>query len=173
MENWLIASAPLIFKVIITAVVVFFLLLVLTRIFGLRTFAKMTSIDFASTIAIGSLLGIIIINGEQSILKGVIAIATILALQWLVSILVRKTRWFRKTMTNTPLLLMQGETILHKNLAKANVNTEDLMAKLREANVIKLSQVKAVVFETTGDITVLHTSSDVEVDDILLEDVKK
>jgi len=27
---------------------------------------------------------------------------------------------------------------------------------LREANVVRLSQVKAVVFETTGDISVLH-----------------
>lgn len=46
------------------------------------------------------------------------------------------------------------------------------MAKLREANVLDLSQVRAVVFESTGDIAVLHTTdSDQELKDWLLEGV--
>ena len=32
----------------------------------------------------------------------------------------------------------------------------DLVAKLREANVLDFSSVRAVVFEATGDISVLH-----------------
>ena len=38
------------------------------------------------------------------------------------------------------------------------VEEDDLIAKLREANVCDLSDVRAVVLETTGDITVLHGS---------------
>jgi len=37
------------------------------------------------------------------------------------------------------------------------VTESDLRAKLHEANVFEPSQVFAVVFETTGDIAVLHT----------------
>ena len=46
------------------------------------------------------------------------------------------------------------------------------MAKLREANVFELSEVKAVVLETTGDISVLHSDSKKKIEDCLLEGVK-
>ena len=62
----------------------------------------------------------------------------------------------RKLMDNEPLLLMKGQTIYHENLKKARVTEDDLYGKLREANVLNLSQVRAVVFESTGDVSVLH-----------------
>ena len=46
------------------------------------------------------------------------------------------------------------------------------MGKLREANVLQLSQVKAVIFETTGDISVLHSEDQIDIDAIIMEDVK-
>jgi len=49
-----------------------------------------------------------------------------------------------------------------------------LYSKLREANVIQFSQVKAVVFEATGDISVLHVGDeDLELEDELLTGVKR
>ena len=59
---------------------------------------------------------------------------------------------FKKAFTNTPLLLMKGGEILHDNLSKANVSKGDLYGKLREANVISFKEIRAVVFEVTGDI---------------------
>ena len=53
---------------------------------------------------------------------------------------------------------MRGKEILWNNLKKSNVTEADLKAKLREANVIELEEVRAVIFESTGDISVLHTS---------------
>lgn len=54
------------------------------------------------------------------------------------------------------------------------VTESDLRAKLREANVLELSQVQAVVFETTGDIAVLHSDKASQtVEAWLLEDVRK
>lgn len=51
---------------------------------------------------------------------------------------------------------MRGSEILDDNLKEAEVTHDDLRAKLREANVTQLSQVKAVVMESTGDVSVLH-----------------
>ena len=51
---------------------------------------------------------------------------------------------------------MDGNEILEDNLRKARVTKSDLRSKLREANVTRLDQVKSVIFETTGDISVLH-----------------
>lgn len=89
---------------------IFSIIIIITRIFGLRTFAKMSSFDFASTIAVGSILASIILNSDQSILKGGIALATIIAFQTLFSFLVRKVNIFKRLFTNKPQLIMwQGE----------------------------------------------------------------
>ena len=55
---------------------------------------------------------------------------------------------------------MDGNKILDKNLKHARIETTQLIAKLREANVIDYNQVRAVVLESTGDISVLHTADD-------------
>ena len=75
-------------------------------------------------------------------------------------------------MDNDPLMLMEGNKIYYENLKKARVTESDLRGKLREANVIQLSEVRAVVFETTGDVSVLH-SPDKKLEDWLIKDVNR
>jgi uncharacterized membrane protein YcaP (DUF421 family) len=54
------------------------------------------------------------------------------------------------------------------------VTKADLYSKLREANVIRFSQVKAVVFEATGDISVLHIGDEnMELEDEILKGVNR
>jgi uncharacterized membrane protein YcaP (DUF421 family) len=79
----------------------------------------------------------------------------------------------KKLVDNQPLLLMDGSKILYENLKIARVSEGDLRNKLREANVTRLEQVKAVVFETTGDVSVLHAEDQKPLDDFLLEDVRR
>ncbi|WP_405250454.1 DUF421 domain-containing protein [Dokdonia sp. Asnod3-C12] len=172
MENWMTASMPIIGKVLISIIAIFTVMIIITRISGLRTFAKMSSFDFASTIAVGSVLASIILNPDQSLLKGGIALAGIIAFQTLFALLVRKSTFFKNLATNDPLLLMKDGKILYKNLEKSNVGEGDLIAKLREANVLDYSEVRAVVLESTGDMSVLHDDGDNKLADQLLEGVR-
>ena len=172
MENWLYASDTIIGKTALSLFAIYIIILLYTRIFGLRTFAKMTSFDFAATIAMGSIFADVIGSTNYSILKGAVALFLIIALQGLYSLFIRKSNHFKKVMTNTPFLLMKDGIILTENLSKANVSKGDLYGKLREANVIQMSEVRAVVFEVTGDISVLHTSGDEDLAPELLEGVQ-
>jgi uncharacterized membrane protein YcaP (DUF421 family) len=172
MEDWLIATASILLKSVVSIVGIFTIIITITRIAGLRTFAKMTSFDFASTIALGTILASVIMNADQSLLKGAVAMAGIVAFQFLFSFMIRKSKSIQNLLTNNPLLLMRDGEILFENLARANVSESDLIGKLREANVIELSEVKAVVLESTGDISVLHTSEDKKLEAYLLKNVK-
>jgi uncharacterized membrane protein YcaP (DUF421 family) len=68
---------------------------------------------------------------------------------------------------------MDGPNYLEENLKKCHVTNADLRYKLCEANVTEISQVRAVVFETTGDISVLHsTDPTLVVESELLRGVK-
>lgn len=158
MENWIYATLPIIVKVLITVIAIFSLVVLITRISGLRTFAKMSNIVFASTIAIGSILATVVMHPDQSILKGAIALAAVAAFQSFFSFVARKSTYLRKLLSNEPILLMYYGKILDENLASANVSRDELIAKLREANALNFDHVLAVVLETTGDMSVLHTS---------------
>ena len=165
--EWFAISTPEILGIFITTISIYFILLIMIKINGLRSFAKMSSHDFAVTIAIGSILGAITIQKEPSLLQGAFAIGFFLLLQFLYS----SWRIFRPQaiLENEPLLLMKGSEILYDNLKTAKITENDLMAKLREANVLKQSDVQAVIMESSGDVSVMH--GDKTIDDKILQDV--
>ncbi|MBA3986395.1 MAG: DUF421 domain-containing protein [Flavobacteriales bacterium] len=158
-------------EIFVTATGIFLAVILSTRIAGKRSFSKMSSFDFAMTVAIGSIIATTILSSSVSLIQGVTGLLSVYVLQ-ISAALLRRFKFFQKVLDNTPLLLMDGEKILEHNLRKARVTESDLRSKLREANVIKLSQVKAVVFETTGTISVLH-SEDTELDSWLLKDINR
>lgn len=169
-SKWLLPQLETSTIIVCSVVLIFCLFIVLTRIAGLRTFAKMTSFDFATTIAIGSILASISIDPKVSVGNGFISLIAIICFQVLFAFLQRKSSLFRKTATNSPMLLMKDGVIDHKALSKANLHKSELIAKLREANVLNFEEVRAVVFESTGDVSVLHSNdSDKKLQDQLLD----
>ena len=142
----------------VRAAVMIVAVIALCRINGLRSFSKMSAFDFALTVATGSLLAGTIQNLDQSLLIGIATIVAIFAVQSVISYLRRKFRVAQRLTDNEPLLLMADGRILHDHLAKARVTEDDLRAKLRAANVLSFDSVRAVVLETTGDMTVVHST---------------
>lgn len=120
----------------------------------------MSSFDFAITVAIGSLLATVLLSEDPPLLQGGMGIAVLFGIQFLVSFLRTRSTSFARLVDNEPLLLMAGPEVLHENLATARVTVNDLRAKLRAANVIHPEQVRAVVMESTGDLSVLHADPD-------------
>lgn len=82
------------------------------------------------------------------------AITGLLLITLIFSYLQRKFPSLNTIISNAPLLLMDGNTILHENLEYTRIEENQLIAKLREVNVINYDQVFAVVLEATGDISV-------------------
>lgn len=173
MEKWFEASWTSIIAICITAVVIYLAVIIFTRLAGKRSFSKMSSFDFAMTVAIGSILASTILSKSVSLVQGIVGLAMVYVLQIGIAIL-RRSSHIEKLVDNKPMLLMQGSRVIHENLKRARVTESDLRSKLREANVLELSQVRAVVFEATGDISVLHSKDEsVELEDWLMEGVSK
>ncbi len=160
--NWFWPATPFttVLLVFLSALGMYLSIIVLTRIAGLRSFAKVSAFDFATTIAIGALIGGTIVAPDPPLLQAVAAIASLLGLQALVAFLRRRSGLLHRWIDNRPRLLMAGDQILEENLEKVRMSRPDLRAKLREAGVMDVSQVRAVVMESTGDVTVLRDQPD-------------
>ena len=148
-----------ILRVIILGPVSLVWVALVVRMIGLRTFSKMTAFDFVATIATGSLLA----NAASaetwpSFFVSSAAILTILGTQAIIAKVRVRSKKLVGILENEPILLMRDGEIMGDNMKKARVAEDDLIAKLREANVLDFKQVRAVVLETTGDISVLHGS---------------
>lgn len=143
----------------LSAVGIYACLILLTRLAGLRSFSKISSFDFAVTVGIATVFAGTLMAEDPPLLQGATALAALFGLQWAVGSL-RRYRPMSRLVDNRPMLLMSGAEVLHENLRRARVTEDDLRAKLREANVIHLGQVRAVVMESTGDISVLHAGPD-------------
>lgn len=156
-----------------TTLAIYLLLLLATRIAGLRSFAKISSFDFAITVAIGSLVSAAIVTSDPLLFEAAVGLVALFAIQMLVAHVRARLGIGPAIVDNRPLMLMQDGQVIDKNLKKAGMTDRDLMYKLREANVLQLSQVRAVVMETTGDVSVLHGTDDrTQVDQQILADVR-
>lgn len=132
-------------------------IILLVRIVGLRSFSKMTNFDFVMTVAMGSLLASAGQAGEWAdLVQIMIAMGALFALQFGIACLRKCSDAVDSALQNEPVLLMRDGEILHQALRRTRVTESDLFAKLREANVLELAAVRAVVLETTGDVSVLH-----------------
>lgn len=156
--------------ILVTAAAGVTTVVLLARIHGLRSFAKMAPHDFATTIAIGSVLAGTAM-ASVPLFQGLAALAALFGIQHLVQ------RWRlhggSAVVDNDPLLLMRGDQVQWDAMRSAGITADDLRGKLREANVLSYDQVRAVVLESTGDVSVLHGAPDgPRLDPDLLDDVQ-
>lgn len=156
--EWIASSGTALLMVALSGLGIYLALLLLTRLAGLRSFSKMSSFDFAITVAMGSLLATTILAETPPLGQGLMGLVVLFGIQYAISKLRRHTRFMAAVVDNEPLLLMAGSEVIHENLDRARMTDADLKSKLRQAGVAHPEQVLAVVMETTGDVSVLKQS---------------
>ena len=157
-QNWVYTEWLDVAMVLASTAAMYLAIILYTRLAGLRSFAKMSAFDFAMTVAVGSLFATAVVAPEPTILLALVALAGLYGGQWLIGYARQRSNPVRWALDNEPVLLMVGDRVLHEHLRQTQITEGDLRAKLREANVLNYAQVRAVVLETTGDISVLHTT---------------
>ncbi|HWB70906.1 MAG TPA: YetF domain-containing protein [Egibacteraceae bacterium] len=162
-KQWLATSWTQAALVAVSSIAILVSVIVYTRLAGLRSFSKMSSFDFAITVAFGTIIGSVALSPSATVANGVIALGMLYGLQALIAA-GRRRHALGRLVDNRPLLLMVGSEMLADNLRRARVTEGDVRGKLREANVLNYDQVRAVVLEQTGDISVLHGDGPLDLD---------
>ncbi len=172
--SWIATTSSDLWMVVLSAALMYGALILFTRLGGLRSFSKLSSFDFAITVSFGTVFAAGILTDNPPLFRALFALGLIYALQFVVAWLRIHSDWASSFVDNSPILVMRDGSILDENLAEARVTKDDLRSKLRDANVLQWDQVRAVIVETTGDISVLHSSSedDTPLDPTLLAGVR-
>ncbi len=160
-------------NVLFESAVIVTVVVILTRLNGLRSFSKQSSFDLPITVATGSVIATTIAGQGTPLMVGVLALIGLFAIQAIIALLRLHTNLFEAAVDNRPLLLMERGRVIEANLRQARMTRDDLMAKLRGAGVASLGAVRAVVFETTADISVIQGGPDTEIDDEIMRNVRR
>lgn len=159
-----------IFSVIVPTLIIYVSVILLTRINGLRTFSRMTGFDFAITIGIAGTITSVAL-GSANLLQGLTALVTLVAAQHVTARL-RLRKDGRELIDNEPIVLMNSAGYLEENLASSHVTKGDVRRALRSQGVVSYAQVLAVVYEPTGDISVLKQTEGLTLEPDLLQGVR-
>lgn len=148
--------------VLVAATGIYATVIAYSRLSGLRSFSRMSTFDYAMTVAVGAIVGRVILV-RTTLLAGVVGLGALFLLQRGVSALRRHTR-FGTFVDNQPILLMAGPEMLHEHLELAHLTEDDVREKLRLAGVHRFEDVRAVVMERSGDISVVAGRDGVDAD---------
>lgn len=168
--DWMMTTWEDAIRIAVSTIAIYVVVIAVIRANGLRSLSKMSSFDFVMSIAVGSIVAGTLLSASTSVADGATALTVLFICQ-------RAVAWGRKNagasalVDNTAVVLMVGESMLEDVLTSTRVTADDVRGKLREANVVDLSEVHVVVLEATGDISVLHSGDGTVLDARLLENV--
>lgn len=155
--EWIAVDPASMGRVLLATAAVYIAVLVGIRVAGRRTVAEMSAFDFVVTVALGSLVAQTAV-AQQSPLRGIVAVAMLLALQLGVGAVRRRWPLFRRLIDFTPQTLVENGEVRSQNMRSPQMTEGDLRAKLRQTGVFSLDDVELAILESSGRLSVLRRS---------------
>jgi uncharacterized membrane protein YcaP (DUF421 family) len=129
-------------------------MVIVLRVSGKRTLAKLNAFDLVVTVALGSVLATIALSSEVSLSEGVAAIAVLVAAQWAVS--------WASVHTSLAGLVRAEATVVFDHgcfreamLSRVRLTRAEVCQAIRSSGCGDLEMVAAVVVETDGTLSVI------------------
>lgn len=146
-------------RVLVVGTIAYAALVLLLRVSGKRTLAKLNAFDLIVTVALGSTLATVLLSKSVALVEGLAAFALLAGLQYLVAWLsVRSTR-FSGLVKSEPTLLVHHGRFLESAMRAQRVTRAEVRTALRSAGGADPEQVAAVVLETNGSLSVIQGAS--------------
>lgn len=159
MEHIFFTSWESLARTLIIGVLAYLSLIAMLRISGKRTLSQMKEFDFIVTVALGSTLATVLLNKEIALLDGVLALALLILLQYILARLSFKSKKISKLISSEPSLMFYKGKFLKEALAHERVTEEELRSVLRSKDVYSIDEVDAIVMESNGQFTVVKDGS--------------
>lgn len=142
-------------RVLLVGIPAYVGLIVLLRASGKRTLTKMNAFDFVVTVALGSTLATILLNGDVALAEGLLALALLIFLQYLVAWLSVRFPVVRSIVASEPTMLVHNGELLRQAMCRERVSEGEVRQAMRNEGVDELSRARAVVLESDGTFSII------------------
>src|SRR4051794_20152669 len=140
---------------IVRTVVVFLLILIVTRAVGRRELSSMEPFDLILLIVIGDLVQQGVTQSDQSLTGTMIVISTLSVLTVATAYLSFRFRRLRPLLEGEPVVLIADGRLVERNLRTQRMTVEEVRAEARQSQIGSLEEVSWAILESNGRISFL------------------
>lgn len=142
-------------RVLVLGTLAYVALILVLRVSGKRTLAKMNAFDLVVTVALGSVLATTLLNKDVALAEGITAFLVLVVLQFIIAALSVRFRAVEKLAKSDARALLTDGILDEGALRGERVTREEVMCPVRGAGLGDLAQVASVVLETDGSCSVV------------------
>ena len=139
--------------VALRAIVVFGLLLLVTRVVGRRELSTMEPFDLILLVVIGDLIQQGVTQSDYSLTGALIVVSVIAVMTVLTSWVSFRFPRLRSVLEGEPIVLVEHGRVIDRNLRRERMTHDELAAEARRQQIADLSQVRLAVLETSGSVS--------------------
>lgn len=142
-------------EIVLRTVIVFFVLLLFTRILGRKQLSNLTFFNYITGISIGTISASLSMDRTLNVWDGATALIGWVVLTLILAIIDIKSRKMRVVLDGEPIVVIKNGQVLDQSLRKMRLDMGKLTMMLRQKNVFSLTDVDYAILETDGQISIL------------------
>jgi uncharacterized membrane protein YcaP (DUF421 family) len=145
--------------IVARTILVFFVMLTLTRIIGRRELSSLQPFDLILLIVLGDAVQQGLTQDDYSLTGAFLVIFTFAVLQVLVSWVGYRFPRARPVLEGEPLIVVEDGRLIEQNLKRERLTPEEVSEAARQEGIAHLGDVRWAVLETNGAISFLKKSA--------------
>ena len=145
-------------QILLRSVSLFLITIVITRLIGKRSMARITAFQFTSYIVIGIIAALMSVNIITNLALGFLALGVWVLFTIVLDYFSLKSKWVHDLVNGKETVLIKHGKIMEESLLNARLTGEELLRELRSKNAFNLADVEFAVMETTGEVNVMLKS---------------
>jgi uncharacterized membrane protein YcaP (DUF421 family) len=141
--------------IVARTLIVYLAVMIGIRLSGKRELGQMTALDFVLLLLVANTVQNAMTGPDTSVNGGLIAAATLLIANLVVTRILVKNRKVRKFVEGSPTVLIYHGIVIKKHLQSEKISFDELHQAIREHGVATIQEVSIAVLEIDGSISVL------------------
>ena len=142
-------------ELVVRGAVVYGFLLIMLRISGKRQVGQMAPFDLVLLLVLSNAVQNSMNAGDNSLIGGLISAATLIGLNYLVSLLTYRNKTLEAVIEGRPQILIHNGRLFEDEMQKAKLTHHELNAALRKSGCECVDDVHTAILENSGVISVV------------------
>lgn len=147
------------FEIAYRSAIVYVAIVAGMRLTGTRQLGQMTPFDLVLVLLIANAVQNAMVGSDVTVLGGVVAAATLLAMNRVTAFATDRLPFFRRAIEGVPLLLLNDGKLIEEHIRRAGLTDELVLQSIREHGFASATDVKIAVLEIDGTISIVPVGS--------------
>lgn len=152
-------------RIVLTTVMVYVLIVLVTKISGKRSTSQLNNFDWIVTVMIGSLGASTILLKDIPFVEGISSILVLYLLQFLVTKYASISPQFSSFILSEPRIVFYQGQFLPDAMRTERLTRQEIECAMRSEGVHRFDDVEAIVFESDAKLTIIPKPSPTDVSD--------